>query len=171
MRAGHLKHRGEIVGSGTYWMGLSEKEAADAPLQTGLRLPTLVAIRARAAAPLAGGQHVRIGARLFYLTSVRDPTGRRAEWVASAVELAGQPAAFQPKEGGAVATRVHILPDVVYVGEQRTEFRHRAEVPLVECPRPQSGDQLILDNATYKVIAPIEGEDDGIVRALWVKPL
>lgn len=172
MRAGALSHRGRIVGGKSYWMGLIEKPSAEPPMQAGLRLPTMVEIRARYGVPLTADCHVYIGNRLFYITSVRDPNGSRIDLVASAEELSGQPAVYQSKIPGSqpVNTRCHIRQDI-YTANPSTNgnyYRYRLEVPLIECPAPQPKDGFTTaDGTRYQVFKPIEGADDGVVRAVW----
>lgn len=176
MRAGALNHRGRIVGGKSYWMGLVEKPSAEPPMQSGIRLPTMVEIRARHGVPLVANSHVYIGSRLFYITSVRDPNGGRIDLVASAEELSGEAAIYQSRIPGSlpINTRCHIRQDVSASNNDTSGsfYRYRLEVPLIECPAPQPKDEFMtVSGKHFRVLMPIDGEDDGIVRAVWGEPI
>lgn len=169
MRAGQLKYRAQVVGGGLFWAGLVEKLAGSDGSIRGLRIASAVEIRAREHAPLIPGIHIRIGSRLFVAMAVRPV--RRGEIGASVVELVGSVAIYQPAAGEPVTTRCYVAHDAVYLSDTgKSEYRARLEVPLIECSRPQPGDRLIVSGITYKVIGLVEGEDDGVVRAVWGKP-
>lgn len=166
MRAGLLRHRGEIIGVGRAWFGLIEKAASTDNAIAGLRVASFVELRARADTPLSPMSHVRIGARLFVVMFPRAIPGGQA---AAVVELVGQPARYLPRAGQPVPTRCHVQRDAVLVGENnsRVVYRARLEVPLIECPRPQPGDKIEVGGVVYIVSALAHDGDDGIVRSVW----
>ena len=169
MRSGQLKYRAQVVGGGLFWAGLVEKLAGSDSSIRGLRIASAVEVRAREHATLSPGTHLRIGQRLFVVMAVRPI--RRGEIGASVVELVGAVAIYQPASGVPVTTRCYVAHDAVYLSDTgKSEYRAKLEVPLIECPRPQPGDRLTVSGITYKVIGLVEGEDDGVVRAVWGKP-
>lgn len=168
MRMGKLQYRGRIAEGKTIWIGMSEKTDQEIPMQVGLRMPKQVVLRTHYKSGLQANTHVYIDNRLFYLTAVRDPDGLKIEQVASAIELGGSPAIFIDKQNQQTITRAHVQKNVSYLDDSgRTRFRHRIEVPLIECPRPQPGEKIQISDITYSVIGVVDEEDDGIVRALW----
>lgn len=169
MRAGLLKYRAQVVGGALFWAGMVEKIASSDGSIRGLRIASAVEIRAREHTPLSPGTHIRIGQRLFVVMAVRPI--HRGEIGASVVELVGAVAVYQPVAGEPVTTRCYVAHDAVYLSDTgKSEYRAKLEVPLIECPRPQPGDRLTVSGITYKVIGLVDGEDDGVVRAVWGKP-
>jgi len=180
MRAGSLRHRAEIlelspdlcpvVVSGV-WLAINAKESAEPPMPTSLRSGAKVDIRARYSSKLFQGRYLRHGDRLFYITSVRDPVGDKAELRITAEELVGAPAQYLPQDMAPRSCRVLIQHEAPWLDDMGavTDYKTRGEVAIIEAGRVQIGDQLSLSGVTYNVIAYADGSDDGVVRGLWLE--
>lgn len=180
MRTGRLNTPTDIVYLGPdlrayvldwVWTNIAAKESSDAPAASGLRAFTKVEIRSWWDARLLQGRYLRSEGRLFYLDSVRDFTGQRAELVMTATELVGDQAELRPVDCAPVSCRVHITHEAPYRDElgQVTSYRTRAEVALIETGRVQVDDQLLIAGTLYSVIAYADESDDGVVRGLWLE--
>jgi len=180
MRLGTLNKRADILSlaanlttlsHGSRWVAIRAKDAGDVPAAGGLRSRAMVEVRARYSADLLPGRYLRSGARLFNVTSARDPMGSGAELVLSCDELIGEPAEYRPDGLPPMACRVHLTHSAPYLDDlgQVTDYRTRAEVALIEVGRPQVDDQLMIGAQLYNVTAYANDSDDGIVRGLWLE--
>lgn len=180
MRSGDLNRHATILVMGAdqhaselgkVWLGIASKDAADVAAAPGVRSLTRVDIRARYSDRLQQGRYLRHGSRLFYLTSVRDPLGTRAELRCSADEFVGEPALCRVAGRPDMPCRIHLNFEAPYLDQdgQVTSYRVRGEVVLIETGRVQVDDQFLVDGEIYNVIAYDESSDDGVVRALWLE--
>lgn len=182
MRSGDLNRHATILvlGSdqvacelGKVWLGIVSKDAADVAAQPGVRSLTRVDIRARYSERLQQGRYLKHGDRLFYLTSVRDPVGTKAELRCSADEFVGEAAVYKPEGQPPRACRVNVTFDAPYRDEygKVVEYRTKAEVVLIETGRVQADEQFVIGSTAYSVLGYADETDDGIVRGLWLQPM
>lgn len=161
----------EPISVGKAWLAITSKDAADVGRQPGVRSLAMVDIRARYNDRLQQGRYLKLGDRLFCLTSVRDPMGTRAEVRCSADEFVGDPALCRVAGRPDMPCRIHLNYEAPYLDQdgQVTSYRVRGEVVLIETGRVQVDDQFLVDGEIYNVIAYDESSDDGVVRALWLE--
>lgn len=182
MRAGNLRHRATIlslsadlspVDHGSRWVSLRAKDAGDVTAPTGLRSAGLVEVRARYTSELQQGRYLRNGNRLLYIASApRDPMGTKAEMVMSCAELVGAPAAFIAQVGAApLPCRAFMVYEVERPGQFAgvVEYVTQLEAAVIEVGRPQPGAVFEVDGVAWRVAGLVEGEDDRVVRRMWVK--
>lgn len=151
------------------WLDLRARDA-DAEAQAGLRANGALFAYARFAADLQGGRYLRVGSRLIYIDAALDVDGRCTGVRLSLTELIGRPGSYQPAQGVARAVRVYLAPEAPIPAQfQRPGYRLRAEVAVLEAGRPQAGELMQVDGLSYTILGPVDGGDDGIVRAMWVK--
>lgn len=180
MRAGRLRYRAQVlalddqlqvVDHGTRWVDIRTKEG-ESPAPAGLRLASLVEIRARFSEVFGAGRYLRHGNRLFHLLAPRDPRGNGAEVVVSAEELAGASAAYTAYPGASPgACRVFLNYGVARPGHRAGVVEHvtQLEAAVIEVGRPQPGAVFEVDDVVWQVAGLVEDEDDRIVRRMWVK--
>ncbi|GLK88316.1 head-tail adaptor protein [Pseudomonas turukhanskensis] len=182
MEVGRLNKRATILALtpdlatielGGVWLAIASKDAADLAPQVGVRSLARVDIRARYSDRLQQGRYLKHGNRLFHLTSVRDPTGTKAELRCSADEFVGEAAIYKPEGVPPRPCRVNLAFDAPYRDEygKVVEYRTKAEVVLIETGRVQADEQLIVGTTTYNVLGYADETDDGIVRGLWLQPM
>ncbi|WP_339079630.1 hypothetical protein [Pseudomonas sp. TMP9] len=180
MRAGRLRYRAKVLGLddqlqaialGERWVDIRTKEG-ESPAPLGLRQRSLVEIRARASELFRSGRYLVHGARLFHLVTPRDPRGNGAEVVVSAEELIGTPATYTAQAGSPpLPCRVFMAYDVARPGQFAGVVEHvtQLEAALIEVGRPQPGAVFEAAGVAWRVAGLVEGEDDRIVRRMWVK--
>jgi hypothetical protein len=182
MEVGRLNKRATILVLGAdlvpselggVWLGIASKDAADIAAAPGVRSLARVDIRARYSDRLQQGRYLKHGDRLFYLTSVRDPIGTKAELRCSADEFVGEPALRRTPGCPDAPCRIQLNYEAPYLDPdgQATSYRIRGEVVLIETGRVQVDDQFIVGAEIYNVIAYDESSDDGVVRAVWLERL
>lgn len=181
MRAGALKHRGDIyrlpsdlvaVKIGSVRMAVVAKEG-DAPDAASLRNPSKISIKTRYSAKLQQGTYLRVRERLFFVDSARDVIGNKQELAVTATEFVGMSGLYRPESGAQLPCMVHLTFAAPYRDEMGkvTEYRTRAEVALIETGRVQPDEQLMVDGVSYLVLGYVDESDDGVVRQLWLQPM
>lgn len=180
MRAGRLRYRGQLlalddqlqaVDLGSRWVDIRTKEG-ESPAPVGLRQRSLVEIRARFSSLFCAGRYLRHGGRLFHLVTARDPRGNGVEVVVSAEELIGTAATYTAQSGAdLLPCRVFLAYGVSRPGQFSGAVEHvtELEAAVIEVGRPQPGAVFQVDGVAWRVAGLVEGEDDRIVRRMWVK--
>lgn len=182
MRLGRLDQRVQIlslsadlraISHGSRWASIRAKDAGDAAQLAGLRATALVEVRARYCDELQQGRYLRTGSRLLYISSApRDPMGTKAEMVVTCAELVGAPAAFIAQVGAApLPCRAFMVYEVERPGQFAGVVEHvtQLEAAIIEVGRPQPGAVFEVDGVAWRVAGLVEGEDDRVVRRMWVK--
>lgn len=153
------------------WCGIRAKDAADAPLATGLRNAAKIEVRAWWDARLLQGRYLRADERLFHIDSVRDVTGLQSELVMTATELSGEGALYTSPGGVVASCRVFLAHGVLRPGEftGKVEYSTQLEAALIEVGRPQPGGVFVIGTDSYRVAALVDNDDGRVVRRMWVK--
>lgn len=182
MRAGGLRHRArlaELHGAslavrdiGVVDVGLSQREGDIGTEPTGLRSPARVAARARFDERLLPGRYLVTEGRLLIINNRRDPDGRCHTLFLSCDELVGDTGMYRPQAASPRPARIWLEMDSPFTDgrSQKVEYRPRLEVALFECGRPQPGDVFEVRGCSWRVLAAVGDQDNGITRQLWVKP-
>lgn len=152
------------------WVGIRAREGDVAPSR-GLRSSAQVTVRAWWDDSLVPGRYLRAEHRLLLIDDVRDITGQQVEMQLACSELIGQPGEYRAEGQPPRSCRICLIHSAPVVDEagRVTDYQTRAEIALIEAGRPQIGDQLVVGDVTYNVIAYDDGSDDGVVRGLWLE--
>lgn len=154
------------------WVGARAKDSGDVPVAAGLRNPGRVEVRAWWDERLRNGCYLRTEQRLLHIDSARDVMGQRAELVLTCTELIGAPATYTAQPGADVfPCRVFLAYGVSRPGQFAGAVEHvtELEAAVIEVGRPQPGAVFLVDGVAWRVAGLVEGEDDRIVRRMWVK--
>jgi hypothetical protein len=161
----------QVVAAG--WFSIRQRQTEYKDVQpTGLRNRASVIGRCWFDHEVLPGRYVRPeNGRLFVIDAVRDPLNNQSELSLAITELIGERAVYRSGAQPGKPVRAFFDVDAPHLADSgRMEYRHRIEVALIECGRPQPGDEIDLRGVTWVVREAVAQADNGILRDLWVRP-